>query len=354
MSEERPVADRIDGVPAPAEHALLVGHEKAAATFRSALGGGRLHHAWLLTGPRGIGKATAAYRMAAEALASGSTTADGALGRQIASGGHPSLLTLTRPWDEKAKRFRNQLPVDEVRRTQAFFGLTAAEGRRVCIVDAADDMNASSANALLKILEEPPARTIFFVIAHAPGRLLPTIRSRCRTLPFAPLEAAQVEEVVTTLLPGMDADAVRRAAAIAAGAPRTALTVLQGDVLDHFARFETLAVAAARGSARWTDVHALAERATARGGDFDTFLDLVFGWIGERLREAADEAGAPRGSLVRWAKLWDDAREARERAAVFNLNRKQVVLDLFDLLCEREGGGASARPPDRSHQPKAR
>lgn len=341
MSETRAIADRIADLPTPAEHALMVGHEGPLDAFRTAQDGGRAHHAWLLAGPRGIGKATAAYRMAADVLSGGTAEPDGAVVRQITGGGHPGLLTLSRPWDEKAKRFRTQLPVDEVRRTRAFFGHTAGGGeQRVCIVDAADDMNPSSANALLKILEEPPAQATFLVVAHSPGRLLPTIRSRCRTLAFKPLKDGEVADVVSRLSPDTSRDDLQQAVRVAAGAPRTAFTVLQGNVLAQFARFER--IAARPDAPAWADVHALAEAATARGGDFETFLDLVFGWIGARARAEVGQGGSP-GSLVRWARLWDDARETRERAATFNLDRKQVVLDLFALLFAGEGRSTPAR-----------
>ena len=340
MSEERLIADRIADLPTPAEHRLLVGHDAPMEEFADAAGGGRMHHAWLLAGPKGIGKATAAFRIAARVLNGAPLAHDAAIYRQIASGAHPGLLALTRPWDDKAKRFRTQLPIEEVRRTQAFFGFTGGGDRRVCIVDAADDMNASSANALLKILEEPPRGSLFLVVAHSPGRLLPTIRSRCRTLAFKPLPRSQVTQVVRTLDPAHDDDEIKTAVRIADGAPRTALTILQGNVLKQFSRFETLA----SGNPRWTDVHALAEAAAARGGEFETFLDLVAGWIGERMRMEAKSAPDGRDrSLVRWAQLWEDARSSRQRASVFNLDKKQVVLDLLSRLFETQARATTDR-----------
>src|SRR4029077_2872691 len=146
---------------------------------------------------QGIGKATLAYRFACSALASpherasGGETLDVAddtrAARQVRALSHPGLLLLRRPYDEKAKRFASAIPVDEVRRLRSFLSHRATDdGWRVVIVDDAKELNVNAANALLKSLEEPPQRTIFLLIAPAPGKLLPTIRSRCRMLPLNP------------------------------------------------------------------------------------------------------------------------------------------------------------------------
>ena len=190
-----PESDRLGEFPHPREATDLFGQSEAEQTLFDAFMSGRMHHAWLLTGPKGIGKATLAYRAARFVLQHGvpeiasaaratdlSTPADQPVARQVIAGSHPNVLTLRRPWDDKAKRFKTVLTVDEVRRTAGFFGLTAGvKSWRIAISDAADDMNVNSENALLKILEEPPPQSLFFLVAHQPGRLLPTIRSRCRT-----------------------------------------------------------------------------------------------------------------------------------------------------------------------------
>jgi DNA polymerase-3 subunit delta' len=191
----------------PHQRNVLIGHGETETSLLEAYRSERLHHAWILGGPKGIGKATLAFRyrqVCSGAIRTGSgrkrrwlqdlsVPEDHPVVRQVAAGGHPNILHLRRPWDDKGKRFKADLPVDEVRRTVSFFGTTAsARAWRVCIVDAADDMNASSANALLKILEEPPERCLFLVLSHAPGRLLPTIRSRCRRLDLAPLSETDI------------------------------------------------------------------------------------------------------------------------------------------------------------------
>ncbi|MDN3719358.1 DNA polymerase III subunit delta' [Roseibium salinum] len=163
-----------------------------------------------------------------------SVPAEHPVARQMKAGGHPNVLHLRRPWDDKSKRFKTELPVDEIRRTVSFFGTTAsAKAWRICIVDAADDMNISSANALLKVLEEPPERCLFLVLSHAPGRLLPTIRSRCRRIDLEPLSSDEICEGLRELAPDAvpSADDLRELAHTSDGSLRSAITLLSGDGL---------------------------------------------------------------------------------------------------------------------------
>ena len=204
MSDDIPEPDRSGDAPHPRHTPRLFGQEAAEADFLDGWNRGRLHHGWLLTGPRGVGKATLAWRIArflltdppARAESLDPTPGHRAL-PQIAALSAPGLMLLRRPWDEKKKSLATQITVDEVRRLGGFFGLSAG-GRRVVIVDAADDLNPNAANAILKLLEEPPARTTLLLVAHQPARLLPTIRSRCRVLRLPPLApealAAAVEQ----------------------------------------------------------------------------------------------------------------------------------------------------------------
>ena len=320
--EERPIADAIDGVATPGQHADLFAHEKAIADFETARNENALHHAWLLTGPKGIGKATFAFEMAVRLLGG-----DERVRRQIAGGAHPGLLHIARAWDEKAKRFKTQIAVDDVRRTQAFFGMTAVgQGHRCCIVDPADDMSIASANALLKILEEPPKGAVFFVISHQPGRLLPTIRSRCRHLALRPLGDADVERAVRARGVEASDQALGEAVALSGGSPRQTLLALQGSVLAHYRQFQQIARKAGEGRQDWHAVHGLAEKLSARVADaeYDQFSALVQRWIGERARSDADLR-----TLAGWAGLWERTLARDAQAREFNLDRKQVVLDLF-------------------------
>ena len=203
MSDDAlPEADRVDGAPHPRETVELFGQQPAESAFLDAFAGGRLHHAWLLTGPRGVGKATLAWRIARYLVTAG----DGGLFGDVPSAdlhtdpaspvfrrtlalSEPAIHLCRRGWDDKAKRLKTALTVDEVRGLKSAFALSAPDGGwRVAIVDAADEMNVSAANALLKLLEEPPAQTVLLLVCHQPSALLPTIRSRCRVLNLQPLD----------------------------------------------------------------------------------------------------------------------------------------------------------------------
>ena len=192
-----PEADRAPGAPHPRESQRVIGQDVAEAEFLDAYAADRVHHAWMISGPRGIGKATLAWRIARFLLA---TPVDdgGMLGapeppksldiapdnpttKRLLALSEPRLFVLRRPWDAKTERIRTEITVDEVRKLKGFFALSSTDGgRRVVIVDAADELNVSAANALLKLLEEPPQDTVMLLIAHQPSRLLPTILSRCR------------------------------------------------------------------------------------------------------------------------------------------------------------------------------
>ncbi|MDC0657391.1 DNA polymerase III subunit delta' [Leisingera sp. SS27] len=207
--EDFPRADQAEGAPHPRETLRLIGQDAAEQDFLTVYNSDRLHHGWLLTGPQGVGKATLAWRIARFLLAT-PPAEDGLFGappppqtldidpdhpvsHRIQALAEPGLAPITRSYDDKGK-LRSQIVVDDIRKLNRFFGLSATDGgRRVVIVDAADDMNVSAANALLKMLEEPPARTTILLISHQPSRLLPTIRSRCRTLRLGPLSAQDME-----------------------------------------------------------------------------------------------------------------------------------------------------------------
>src|SRR5436305_7628824 len=198
----------------PRQTTELFGHRDAEAALMNAYRSGRIPHAWLIGGPAGIGKATLAYRMARFVLAHGNPLGSDVQGagslsvdpsnpvaRQIAAGAHGGLLTLERTRNDKGV-LRTVITVDETRETISFFGSTAAaEGWRVCIVDTVDELNPNAANALLKTLEEPPKQSLFLLISHAPGRVLPTTLSRCRRLPLRPLATADVARAAAAAMP---------------------------------------------------------------------------------------------------------------------------------------------------------
>ena len=271
--------DRVEGWPAPEEQPHWYGSVAAERTLLDSYRSGRMHHAWLLGGPKGIGKATLAFRFARFVLANPDPhSADVAAAtdlsvpethpafRKVASRAHPNLLVLERPWDEQHKRFKTVVAVDEIRRTVSFFGSTGGEDNwRVAIVDPADDMNDASANALLKILEEPPQRSLFLIVAHAPGRALPTIRSRTRRLDVAPLDA----EAIAAAFRGhgeddaFEAEDFALAGRLAGGSLRRAIALVEGGGIETYRDL-------ARLLARLPNVdveamHALADRVSGRG-----------------------------------------------------------------------------------------
>ena len=232
--------DTLDGVPEPSETPRLIGHQQAANMLASAYRAGKLPHALIFAGPVGIGKATLAFHLAhhllkhpisGEApLALATPDPTSSLFRQIATGAHPSVLHLTRPLNDKTKSFKTVVTVDEIRKVSRFLSLTSHDGSyRVVIVDPADDMNTNAANALLKNLEEPPARSLFILIVHAPGSLLPTIRSRCQMVRLTPLDDESLLTVLGTTEPPPPEDPEARAALVAraGGSVRNAILLTQ-------------------------------------------------------------------------------------------------------------------------------
>src|SRR5262249_18855572 len=213
----------------PRETYDIFGQDAALQNASRAIRGGVPPQAWLISGPAGIGKATLAYRIARYLLRYGATAsgpedlavpANDIVSRQIEAQAHPGLLVLRRQLNEKTGKLKTILEVDEIRRLGAFFGLTSTGGGwRVALVDSADEMNDNAANALLKILEEPPPRGILLLISHAPGRLLPTIRSRCQRLDLKPLDESLVVKRLAELTPDTSAEDRASLARLAGGSP---------------------------------------------------------------------------------------------------------------------------------------
>lgn len=222
MTDDAPQPDRVDGALHPRDTPRLIGQGAAEAAFLDAFNAGKLHHAWMLTGPRGVGKATLAWRIARFLLAtpeddggmfssppptSLDISADHPVARRVASGGESALKAVTRTVNPDTKRMRKQIVVDDIRALNGFFQMSAADGgRRVVIIDDADEMNPNAANALLKMLEEPPARATLLLISHQPSSLLPTIKSRCRTLRLATLPPALMADALAASGVEIDGD----------------------------------------------------------------------------------------------------------------------------------------------------
>jgi DNA polymerase-3 subunit delta' len=338
-----------DDLPHPRETRALISHAEAEQTMLEAYRSGRIPHAWLIGGPAGIGKATLAYRMArfvlahpdpaAAAVQSATSLAvadDHPVAQRIAARSHPDLLVLERVINEKTGKLFTVIRVDDVRQTVSFFGSTAGEGGwRVCIVDTADELqDPQGANALLKILEEPPRNALLLLVSHAPARLLPTIRSRCRRLMLRPLSVDEVARGAGSAL-GRDAEEteLREAAAQAEGSIGRALMLLEGPALELrrqvVAQLDRLPAVDPRA------LHALGD---ALGGTepqrLAAFVDTVNEWL------AARSATGPQENrrLVRLADAWDKVNQAARDADTYNLDRKPLVFTVFGWLAEATAG----------------
>ena len=359
--EELPEADRLDGFPHPRATPNLYGHETAERALATAFASGRMHHGWLVAGPEGIGKATLAYRLARHILADPAERSPDTLdiapdtraARQVLALSHPGLLVIRRAWDPKTKRFPATIPVDEVRRLKAFLGRTAdAEAWRVVIVDRAEELNVSAANALLKSLEEPPPRTVFLLVSSAPGRLLVTIRSRVRTLDLAPLAdeplrravaqafAASGDEVESAAPAPSDWD---RLARLAEGSVRRLLSLHAAQGLALHDRLS--AILNGLPTVDWGAVHALGDELAGQAAEqrYELFFELLMGAIARLVDAEARGEGAPAeialarrligpARLATWAGLWERVAADKAETAALNLDRKALILDVFSRL----------------------
>lgn len=328
----------------PRETLALFGHAEAEQTLLDSYKSGRIPHAWLIGGPPGIGKATLAYRLARFVLAhpdpkapavqkavSLAVDADNPVARRIAARAQGDLLVLERTINEQTGKLYTVIRVDDVRRTVSFFGSTAGEGGwRIAIVDAVDDLQREGANALLKVLEEPPQRTLLLLISHAPGRELPTIRSRCRRLLLRPLAAADVARAIAASTGrGADDAEVQEASAAADGSVARALALLDGPALALRQRVLELLAQLPQPDPR--ALHALGD---ALGGSepqtLAAFMDMVNGWLSARLE--ADARDLPR--MARVAQAWDKVNRAARDVETYNLERKPLVFAVFGALAE--------------------
>lgn len=350
IDEALPEADRVPGAPHPRHASAVIGHGAAIETFLSSARAGRLHHGWLITGPRGTGKATLAWALARWLLSDYpgpdlTLAPDDPISRRIAALSEPRLSLVRRPVDEKTGRLRTEITVEEIRRLLSFFHMSAAEGgRRVAIIDAADEMNTSAANALLKILEEPPHDAIIFLISHQPARLLPTIRSRCRELRLSPLGSDEISHILSGLDAPGDSD---RLAALSGGSAGEALRLTGQDGLAVYQRivdlFQNPARMDRRAAAALADL--AAGRPGADGDPFDlvvTLLDrflsraAIAGLLGPPLPEAAEREAETLArispddlSARKWATAQAELSARARSGRAVNLDPSALVMDML-------------------------
>jgi DNA polymerase III subunit delta' len=331
--------------PEPRANPLLLGHADAETTILDAIQAGRMHHAWLITGPEGVGKATLAYRFARRLLAGqpapGESLAldpSSLVFRRVAARSHADMLTIERVLNEKTKRMKTQIAVEDVRKINGFMSLTPAEGGwRVVVVDGAEELNPASANALLKILEEPPPRAILLLVCSAPGRLLPTIRSRCRRLRLGPLDDAAMGVLLAQYLPGLDADERGRLITLAEGSPGRAMMLAEDEGLKIALLVDRLlgdlpGVPVSRG-------YEIADVLGRSETGFSTFMDLVRAGVAAAVRDSVRGRADPEQerlvglrSLDAWGEVWQGLTRLQDETERFSGDKRQAIVAGIGML----------------------
>ncbi len=325
MKAEKQVSepDQEPGAPHPRETYDFVGHEAAELSLAEALNGARMHHAWLLAGPKGLGKATLAYRFARSALGAkraGSRPLEcdpeDAISRRVAQLAHPDLFVLRRGINERGKP-RREITVDDARELGRFFSLAPSEGgMRVAIIDAVDDLNRNAANAILKTLEEPPPRSALLLICHAPGAALATIRSRCRRLPLRPLEDALVTQAL-----GANADAAL--VALAKGRPGRAIAVAAQGLDASTLRLDRAPAALTGGSASAV-LDALYNASAGEPYErLSAALELASEWT--RVAAVSEQGEA-------WAEAWSGLETLRQEAEGLDMEPRHALARAIGML----------------------
>jgi len=352
-----PEIDRLEGFPHPRDCTQLLGQHAAETEFLESFNGGRFHHAWLITGTKGVGKASFAYRAAKFLLSQEEggglfgppdtldTDPSHSAVQLMNAGAHPGLNVLKRQYDVKGKKFFKAIRVDDVRSLSSFFGLKSSDGGwRVVIVDTMDDMNINAANAILKILEEPPKKTIFLLLSNAPAGLLPTIKSRCRRLALDPLPEDVTQQVISPFTGDMSQDALMTLTSLSEGSPGKAAALFNAGGLDAFSGL--LSIFGSYPNYDPAKLHGLADLAAKKESEalYRVLCELFPWWLSRFVRAAS--IGMDKLPLVSgeaeimqtllsskpipfWIEVWEHANHLIERADTVNLDKKQVILNLF-------------------------
>ena len=323
----------------PRKRERLVGHRAAAGMLAADYAAGRLHHAWILAGPRGIGKATLAFRFARYLLAGQSgllpeeaeaaplhLPPDAPVFRRVASGGHADLRTV------EPAGGRGEIRVDAIRDAIRFLKLTPGESAwRVLIVDGADSMNPNAQNAALKVLEEPPRNVLILLITHRPSLLLPTVRSRCRLLRMAPLDRPAFDEALSDIAPELDAEARARLFAVSGGSPGAALELEQLDGRGIKQAVDALLESLPAIDRKALEALAAVVTENREPGHFQAFGRILVMSLAERLRAAGPDAA--------WLDAEAGVSRLLERCMALSLDRRQTVFEIFGRLARTAAGG---------------
>ncbi len=346
---------------APRANPELAGHETAEASLRRLAEAGRLPHAILICGPSGIGKATLAFRLARFLLAPVEHRAapdaglaidpESGVFRRVAAGGHADLLTVEREWDPQRRRLRGEIVAEDARDIAQFLHLTAAEGGwRIVIVDGAEEMNRSAANALLKILEEAPRRALLLLVSHNPGQLLPTIRSRCRRFPLDPPAPEVAARLLAQQRPDLPAPERETLAVLTGGSVGRALQLADAGGVELYRALTELIASAPQ--VDLAKLHGFADRLARRDAEnayraASTLLLQLLARVamaGARRTFGAEEIVAGEGEAVRhlagradparWAALREEVANNFGRTDTLNLDRKQAFLGAFFAICD--------------------
>jgi DNA polymerase-3 subunit delta' len=369
MTDDAPEPDRIEGAPHPRKTQVLYGQGAAEAAFLQAFNQSRLHHGWMITGPRGVGKATLAWKITTFLLATPTDTGgmfalpppstlhidpQNPIARRLANNSESRFFLLRRFYDQKEERLKQVITVDEVRKMKAFFALSEADGgRRVAIVDCLDEMNPNAANAMLKLLEEPPARVTLLLIAQQPARLLPTIRSRCRELRLGPLGADDLSNALTQAGGTVGPNDKIALAQLAAGSVGEAFRMTNLDGLDHYQRLISLFATLPRLDR--PKALALAQAGGARGAEqtFELIVTLLDVFLARLARAGTVGALAPdaaRGEAAlierlspspQHARVWADLAQTlgvrARRGKSVNLDPSALLMDMVLRIDETAG-----------------
>ncbi|MGY8986664.1 MAG: DNA polymerase III subunit delta' [Sphingomonadales bacterium] len=351
----------------PRQTKILSGHLNAQKTLLQAFSGERFHHAWMISGVKGIGKATLAYQFANHILSSGEVGNnislfeggsdapnkikidwENPISQRVGSSGHGNLLSVEPQWDETKGAYKSDILVDGIRSVNKFFGKTASEGGwRIAIIDSADQLNKNAANALLKILEEPPDKALLLLVSHTPGKLLPTIRSRCQQLSMTPMSKIEVKEILGQKFTDLDDVSLDLASSLAEGAPGKAITIIQQNGLQIYNQI--LSILSKLPQIGPEAMHLFANSLSGKGKEnaYNLFTFLLLEWIGKGIRlkvkneldtivnkeeKCIYELFFKNGSPVFWLDELEKIKSLFIGAAALNLDKKQVIINTLTSL----------------------